>query len=222
MKTPVRSLLVPQESVLLLIDHQPQMLFGVQSMDRQLIVNNVIGLAKAARAFKVPTVLTTVAARTFSGPIFQELRDVFPDADIVDRTTMNTWEDKRCVTAVQKTGRKKLVIAALWTEVCLCFPALDALRDGYDVHAVEDASGGVSEAAHRMAMLRMVQAGVVPVTWQQVMYEWQRDWARTDTADEVRAIAREHTGAFGYGIRYARDMWGGEEGKPRPAAPMRH
>ncbi len=213
-------LLNAQNCALILIDHQSQMLFGVHSHDRGRIINNVVALAKAAKAFAIPVVLTTVARHTFSGPLFPELQAVFPLTVPIDRTSMNSWEDKSFVAAVKKTGRKKLVIAALWTEVCLAFPALSALKDGYEVYAVADASGGTSLEAHEMAMHRMIQAGAVPVTWELVMYEWQRDWARTETADQVRAIAMQHSGAFGQGIVYAKAMWGAEEGKPpRPAAP---
>jgi len=205
-------LLTPQNSSLLLIDHQPQMLFGVQSHDRQAIRNNVAALAKAAKTFQVPTVLTTVASKSFSGPLIPEVREVFPDARIYDRTSMNTWDDKGVVDALGKTGRKKLVIAALWTEVCLSMPTLEAMGQGYEVYIVTDASGGTSQEAHDMAVERMVQAGAVPVTWQQVMLEWQRDWARQGTYEAVTGIAREHSGAYGAGIDYAHTMFGAKEG----------
>jgi len=205
-------LLTPQNSALLLIDHQPQMLFGVQSHDRQAIRNNVAALAKAARTFAVPTVLTTVASKSFSGPLISDVREVFPDAHIYDRTSMNTWDDAGVVEALGKTGRKKLVIAALWTEVCLSMPTLEAMGDGYEVYIVTDASGGTSKEAHDMAVERMVQAGAVPVTWQQVMLEWQRDWARQETYEAVTGIAREYSGAYGVGIDYAHAMFGGKEG----------
>jgi nicotinamidase-related amidase len=205
-------LLTPQNSVLLLIDHQPQMAFATHSIDTGELVNNVTGLAKAAKAFKVPTVLTTVAAESFSGPIFPSVQAVFPEQTPIDRTTMNTWEDKRVVDVVAKSGRKKLIIAALWTEVCLMGPALGAIDDGYEVYIVTDASGGVSNEAHERAIQRMMQAGAVPVTWLQVMLEWQRDWARQETYDVVNAIAKEHGGAYGVGISYAKTMFGASEG----------
>lgn len=209
---PIKSLLTPDNCVLALIDHQAQMLFAVQSHDRSLIVNNVVGLAKAAKAFGVPTIVTTVAAKKFSGPLFPELEAVFEGNPVIDRTTMNSWEDSRFVSAVKETGRRKLVIASLWTEICLAFPALSAREEGYEVYVVCDASGGVTWEAHERAMQRMVQAGVVPVTWVQVMAEWQRDWARDETADAVREIATHHGGAFGQGIAYAKAMWGAQEG----------
>lgn len=208
-------LLTPQNSTLLLIDHQPQMLFGVASHDRQMVRNNVEALAKSAKAFDVPTVLTTVAADSFSGPIFEEIRSVFPDQKIYDRTSMNTWDDKGVVKEIRATGRRKLVIAALWTEVCLTMPALEALREGYDVYIVTDASGGTSKEAHDAAVERMVQAGAVPVTWQQVLLEWQRDWARGESYEAVTSIAKEHGGAYGMGIIYAKTMFGAEEGKAK-------
>lgn len=203
-----RMLLTPQDSALLLIDHQPQMAFGVQSHDRTLLHNNAVALAKAAKVFNVPTVLTTVAADTFSGPLWPDLQAVFPEITPIDRTTMNSWEDENFRKAVYQTGRKKLVIAALWTEVCLTFPALDAVAEGFDVYAVADASGGTSLEAHNMAMQRMIQAGVKPVTWMQVMLEWQRDWARVETYDAVTGIAKQHGGAYGIGIHYAKAILG--------------
>ena len=205
-------LLTPQNSILLLIDHQPQMAFGVQSHDRALILNNTVGLAKAAKVFGVPTILTTVAARTFSGPIFPEIQAVFPDQKPFDRTSMNTWDDQRIRDAIKATGRPKLVIAGLWTEVCVTMPAIEALKAGYEVYAVADASGGVSKEAHDMAMARMIQAGVVPVTWQQVMLEWQRDWARQATYVAVNDVVRQHSGAYGMGVNFAKSMFGGGEG----------
>jgi len=205
-------LLTADNSTLLLIDHQPQMIFGVRSHDRQSIRNNVEALAKSAKTFKVPTVLTTVAAESFSGPLIPEIKKVFPENAVYDRTSMNTWDDERVVKAIADAGRKKLVIAALWTEVCLTMPTLEALRDGYEVYIVTDASGGTSTEAHDMAVERMVQAGAVPVTWQQVMLEWQRDWSRQETYEAVTGIAKQHSGAYGVGIEYAYSMFGAKEG----------
>jgi nicotinamidase-related amidase len=210
-------LLTPQNSVLLMIDHQPQMAFGVQSHDRGLMLNNVVALAKAAKIVNVPTVLTTVASQSFSGPIWPELQAVFPDQKPLDRTSMNAWDDQRVRDAIKQSGRPKLVIAGLWTEVCLNMAALDGLKAGYEVYAVTDASGGTSKEAHDMAVQRMVQAGVVPVTWQQVMLEWQRDWARQATYHAVNDVVRQHSGAYGMGVNYARAMFGsaGEGGAPQ-------
>ena len=206
MSTPVHSLLTPQNCTVVFIDHQPQMTFGVTSIDRQLLLNNVVGLAKAAKAFAVPVILTTVETAGFSGNMWPQLLDVFPGQKPIERSSMNSWEDKAFVAEVERFGRKKLVFAALWTEVCLAVPAIQALEAGYEVYAVEDASGGTSEVAHRAAMQRVVQAGAVPVTWQQVMLEWQRDWARRETYDAVMKIVLDHSGAYGQGVEYAYTM----------------
>lgn len=201
-------LLTPDNCILILIDHQPQMFFGVESQNRAIIMNNVVGLAKAAKIFKVPTILTTVASKTFSGPLIPALQAVFPDQKPIDRTTMNSWEDKNLVTAVEKTQRKKLIMAALWTEVCLAFPAIDAIKAGYEVYAVTDASGATTVEAHNMAIQRMIQAGVVPITWIQFLCELQRDWARQETYQAVMDLAKEHAGAYGMGVFYAQSMFG--------------
>jgi nicotinamidase-related amidase len=208
-------LLTPENSAIILIDHQPQMAFAVQSMDRTLLANNVAGLSKTAKVFNVPTILTTVAAKSFSGPLFPEITNVFPKAAVIDRTTMNSWEDKNFLNAVKKTGKKKLVMAALWTEVCLVYPVLGAIDDGYEVYIVTDASGGVSKESVDAAVQRMIQAGATPVTWMQVLLEYQRDWARQSTYDAVVKIAQEHGGAYGAGLNYAKAMLGADanEGK---------
>lgn len=206
--TIVHGLLTPQNSALILIDHQPQMAFAVQSIDRQTLTNNVTGLAKAARVFDVPTVLTTVAAKSFSGDLFPEIQEVFPEARPIDRTSMNSWDDAAFRKAVEATGRKKLVVAALWTEVCLVMPTIDLLQAGYEVYIVTDASGGVSVESHERAIQRLIQAGAVPMTWLQTMLEWQRDWARQETYAPVLAVATQHGGAYGVGIRYAKAVLG--------------
>lgn len=205
-------LLTPNNCALALIDHQPQMFFGVESADRETIINNVVGLAKAAKLFKVPTILTTVAAKSFSGPLIPQLQAVFPDQKPIDRTTMNSWEDKNFVAAIEKTNRKKIVMAALWTEICLAFPAICAIQAGYEVYAVIDASGATSAEAHSMAIQRMIQVGVIPMTWVQVLCELQRDWARQEHYAGVMSIAKEHAGAYGVGILYAESMLSGGHG----------
>ncbi len=206
MTNPIHSLLTPDNCTVVFIDHQPQMTFGVASIDRQSLVNNTIGLAKAARVFDIPVILTTVETEGFSGAMWPQLTELFPDQKLFERTSMNAWEDRPFVAEVERLGRKKLVIAALWTEVCLAFPAIQAMQAGYEVYAVEDASGGTSDVAHRCAMQRVVQAGAVPVTWQQVLLEWQRDWARRETYDAVMQIVLEHSGAYGQGVEYAYTM----------------
>jgi nicotinamidase-related amidase len=205
-QSPAPSLLTPDNSAILLVDHQPQMAFAVASHDAGDIVNNTVGLAKTAKAFSVPLVLSTVAAETFSGPIFEEVQGVHPEMQPIDRTTMNAWEDPNFVRAVQATGRTKLVIAGLWTEVCVTLPALSALAEGYEVYVVTDASGGVTREAHDMAVQRMIQAGAIPMTWLQVLLEYQRDWARTETYAATTAIVKEHGRAYGLGVYYAKAM----------------
>ena len=204
--TGLDALLTPKDHVLLLIDHQPQMAFGVTSHDRQTILNNVVALAKSARAYEVPTILTTIGAKGFSGALFEEIRRVFPEHDPIDRTTMNTWEDPRVVAAVKKTGRKKVVMAGLWTEVCLAYPVLSALGEGFDVYFVADASGGCTKESHDLGVQRMVQAGAVPLTWIVYLAELQRDHARKATAERMYQIAEEHGGAYGLGIQYYKSV----------------
>jgi nicotinamidase-related amidase len=202
-KTGLDALLRPQDSVLVLIDHQPFQFANIHSHEPTMIVNNVVGLAKSAKLFEVPTILTTVLEQR-GGFLIKGLQDVFPDQKPIDRTFINTWEDKRVVDAVKATGRKQLVLAALWTEICLAMPALHALADGYDVFIVTDASGGVSAEAHDMAVRRMVTAGAVPITWAAVMAEWQRDWAREKTAAGLAGVLAEHGG--GSGVAFAWEM----------------
>ncbi|CAI0763654.1 MULTISPECIES: hydrolase [Serratia] len=199
-------LLDKDNSALIFIDHQPQMAFGVANIDRQQLKNNVVGLAKAGKIFNVPTLFTSVETESFSGYIWPELLAVHPEITPIERTSMNSWEDAAFVKAVEATGRKKLVISALWTEVCLTFPALMALEAGYEVYVVTDTSGGTSVDAHERSIDRMVQAGAIPVTWQQVLLEYQRDWARKETYDAVMALVREHSGAYGMGVDYAYTM----------------
>ena len=199
-------LLNPQNSTVIFIDFQPQMTFGVSNIDRQTLFNNVILLAKAARIFRAPTILTTVETKSFSGNMWPQLLDIFPQNDIIERSSMNSWDDPKFMEAVKATGRTKLIMAALWTEVCLAFPALDAIKAGFEVYAVEDASGGTSVAAHNAAMRRIEQAGAVPMTSLQVLLEYQRTWARKETYDEVIAVVKEHGGAYGQGVEYAYTM----------------
>ena len=205
--TKYTEVLTAQNSQIIFIDQQPQMAFGVQSMDRQTLINNVVGLAKAAKAFSIPTTITTVETESFSGHTYPELLSVFPDAPILERTSMNSWDDQKVRDSLAKAGRKKVVVSGLWTEVCNAMFALSAIHDAdYEIYMVADASGGTTKEAHDYAMQRMVQAGVVPMTWLQVLLEWQRDWARRDTYDAVGAIVKEHGGAYGMGIDYAYTM----------------
>ena len=199
--------LTPENCQLIFIDHQPQMAFGVQSIDRQVLKNNTVALAKSAKAFGIPTTITTVETESFSGHTYPELLAVFPDTPLLERTSMNSWDDQKVRDALKKNGRKKIVVSGLWTEVCNLTFALSAMHDtDYEIYMVADASGGTSLEAHNYAMDRMVQAGVVPVTWQQVLLEWQRDWKNKDTYDAVMDIVREHSGAYGIGVDYAYTM----------------
>jgi len=207
MNNPKLEVLTPQNCQLIFIDHQPQMAFGVQSMDRQALKNNTVGLAKAAKIFNIPTTITTVESESFSGFTYPELLDVFPDKALLERTSMNSWDDQKVRDALAKNNRRKVVVSGLWTEVCNCTFALSAMHDAdYEIYMVADASGGTSKEAHDYAMQRMVQAGVVPVTWQQVLLEWQRDWAHRDTYDAVMKLVKEHSGAYGMGVDYAYTM----------------
>ena len=199
--------LTPQNCQMIFIDQQPQMAFGVQSIDRQMLKNNVVALAKAAKVFNIPTVLTTVETESFSGNTFPELLDVFPGQEILERTSMNSWDDQKVRDALAANGKKKVVVSGLWTEVCNNTFALCAMLEGdYEIYMVADASGGTTKEAHDYAMQRMIQAGVIPVTWQQVMLEWQRDWAHKETYNAVMDIVKEHSGAYGIGVDYAYTM----------------
>lgn len=195
-KTGLDALLRPEDSVLVLVDHQPYQFANLNSHEPSTIVNNVIALAKTAKVFNVPTILSTVLAAR-GGNLIKGLQDVFPDQKPIDRTFINTWQDTNVTDAVKKTGRKQLVLAALFTEICLSMPAIQALGEGYEVFVVTDASGGVSAEAHDMAVRRMVQAGAVPINWMAVLGEWQRDWAREGTAPGVAGVVLEHGGASG-------------------------
>src|SRR6266853_1586385 len=211
-RTGLDALLTPQNSVLILIDHQAFQFANLRNLDPTLVLSNTIGLAKGARAFGVPTILTTVV-QDRGGFLPKELQNVFPDQKPIDRTTINTWEDPRVVKAVEKTGRKKLVIAALWTEVCLAMPVIHALGEGYDVFAVTDASGGVSVYAPERTIQRMVQAGAVPITWIAVLSEGQRDWAREKTASALGEILRVHGGSTGTTFAWELQLLGVASGK---------
>jgi nicotinamidase-related amidase len=210
-----KGLLTPENCAVCLIDHQPQMNFGVASIDRDVLLNNTLMLAKAAKVFNVPVILTTVAAEDFSGWMYPQILDVFPGQKVIDRTTVNAWEDKNFRAAVDATGRRNLVMAALWTEICLALPAIHASVDGYNVFVVEDACGGVSPMVHAAAMRRVEGYGAVPVTAMQVLLELQRDWSRQETYDDVMTVLKEHGGAYGQGIEYNATMRMG-------AAPTRH
>src|SRR6478672_13953072 len=195
-KVGLDALLTPENCTVLLIDHQPFQLANVNSHEPTMVINNVTGLARTAKVFGVPVILTTVMEER-GGLIFKSLQDLFPDQKTINRTFINAWEDQRVVDAVKKTGRKKLVIAALWSEMCLAMPGIHAMGDGYDVYVVTDASGGVTREAHDMAIRRLVAAGVQPITWIGLAGELQRDWARTEHLAAVSQLLIEHAGGTG-------------------------
>ncbi len=205
MTFPAKSLINADDTVFIFIDHQPQMSFGVVNIDRQQLKNNTIALAKTAKLFGASTIVTAVETESFSGYIWPELMDVLKQ-DPIERTSMNSWDSEDLVAAVKATGKKKLVIAALWTEACLLFPTLCAIEEGFEVYIVTDASGGTSQEAHDAAIRRMEQAGAHSITSVNVLLELQRDWAKRGTYDGVMNIVREHFGAYGMGVDYAYTM----------------
>lgn len=211
----IHSLIEPSTVGLVLVDYQPQMAFAVRSIDSQTIINNAVGLARAAAIFGVPTILTTVASESFSGPTWKQLTDVIPDHTPLDRTSMNFWEDAAVRQAIERTGRKKWLLGGLWTTACINFPTIQMIEEGYEIYVVADACGDVTPAAHDMSIQRMIQAGAVPMTWIQVCLELQRDWARQETYDAVTGLMIEHGGAYGVGIQYAKKILGAHanEGK---------
>ncbi len=201
-----KGLLTPDNCVVAFIDLQPQMLFGVASHDRQSIINNNVLLAKAAKVFGVPVVLSTVESQSFSGNTWPQLLAALPGAAPIERSSMNSWDDRNFVAAIEKTGKKKIVLSGLWTETCVALPTIQAIHDGYEIYVVEDCCGDVSLLAHDNAMKRVIQAGAKPVTALSTMLEWQRDWAQRDTYDAVMDIVRTHCGAYGIGVEYAYTM----------------
>ncbi len=197
------TLLTPTNCSLLLVDYQPQMLFAVKSIDSETLVNNAVGLAKAAKIFKVPTFITSISQRSFNGKIFTPLQRVLEEGPVFDRTSMNPLEDVSIATAIKETKRDKLVIAGLWTEIGIVLPAIKALELGYTVYIVVDACGGTTAVTQQTAVQRMIQAGVIPLNWLQFLLELQRDWAHEETCAAVLELAMEHAGTYGVGIEYA-------------------
>lgn len=195
-KTGLEALLTPENSILVLIDHQPFQFANLNSHEPTMIINAVAGLAKAAKIFNVPTILTTVIEER-GGLIIKQIQEVYPEQKPINRTFINTWQDPAVTDIVAASGRKQLIIAGLWTEVCVAMPAIQAVGEGYDVFVVTDACGSVSKEAHDMAVRRMVDAGVTPINWVAVTSEWQRDWARIETAGELAGLMVEHAGASG-------------------------
>ncbi|OYZ96109.1 MAG: hydrolase [Rhizobiales bacterium 17-65-6] len=208
---PGKGLLSPDDHTLILIDHQSQMAFATKSIDAVLLRNNAAMVAAAAAGFNVSTILTTVAEKTFSGPMFDEIKAAFPAAAPIDRTSMNSWEDKNITAAVTAAGKGRIVLAGLWTSVCIVGPALSAIDQGFEVYVIADACGDVSDEAHERAVQRMIQAGARPMTALQYLLELQRDWARGETYELTTGIAKVHGGGYGLGIIYAKSMFGASE-----------
>jgi nicotinamidase-related amidase len=210
--TPGSKLLTPKDHALILIDFQSQMAFATHSIDAVMLRNNAGLVARAAASFKVPTILTTVAEKSFSGPMFAEVTDPFPGQELLDRTSMNTWEDAAVIKQVNAIGKSRLVLAGLWTSVCIVGPSLSALEQGFEVYVIADACGDVSAEAHNRALERMVQAGARPMTSLQYLLELQRDWARSETYESTTGIAKIYGGSYGLGVIYAKTMFHAHEG----------
>jgi nicotinamidase-related amidase len=199
-------LYTPQDSAVVFIDHQPQMLFGVSGIDRAAYINNVVLLAKAAKEFKVPTILTSVETEAFSGYVYPQLLDVFPGQEVVERSSMNSWDSEGFRKAVRATGRKNILMTGLWTEVCICWPTIEMLAEGYNIYVVEDCCGATSRPAHEAALSRMVQAGAIRVTTIAAVLEWQRDWALKEHYNSLMTLIKQQGGAYGVGVEYAYTM----------------
>jgi nicotinamidase-related amidase len=199
-------LLTPENCAVVFIDHQPQMMFGVANIERQQLINNVVLLAKVAKEFNAPVILTAVETESFSGYLWPQLMDVFPGKQPFERTSMNSWDDPAFRQAIEDTGKKNIILAGLWTEVCVAWPALNLIDQGYNVFIVEDACGATSPLAHDAAIKRCVQAGAVPLTTIAATLEFQRDWANREHYDALMDLYREHGGAYGSGIEYAYSM----------------
>jgi len=199
-------LYTPQDSAVVFIDHQPQMTFGVANIDRSLLMNNVTMLAKVAKEYRVPVVLTAVETEGFSGYVWPQLLDVFPGQPVVERSSMNAWDDAGFRKAIEATGRKNIILTGLWTEVCVTWPAISMLAAGYTIYVVEDCCGATSPAAQDAALSRMVQAGAIRLTTVAALLEWQRDWANHEHYDALMGILKQHAGAYGSGVEYAYTM----------------
>lgn len=209
---PGAKLLNPHDHTLIMIDFQSQMAFATHSIDPVQLRSNAALVASAAAGFGASTILTTVAEKSFSGPMFDEVTGPFPGQALLDRTSMNTWEDEAVIKKVNEIGKPRIVLAGLWTSVCIVGPALSALDQGFEVFVIADACGDISAEAHNRAMDRMVQAGAQPITSLQYLLEMQRDWARTETYDMTTGIAKKLGGGYGIGITYAKTMFGAHEG----------
>lgn len=209
--TPGKSLINADDHTLVMIDFQSQMAFATKSISTELLRNNAALVANAAAGFNVSTILTTVAVDSFSGPMFSEITDAFPGQPLLDRTSMNTWEDAAVIDEINRIGKERIIFAGLWTSVCIVGPVASAIDQGFDVYFISDACGDISEEAHERAVERMIQLGAKPMTSLQYLLELQRDWARTETYDMTTGIAKKWGGAYGLGITYAKTMFGASE-----------
>jgi len=210
--TPGKSLINANDHTLVMIDFQSQMAFATKSISTELLRNNAALVANAAAGFKVSTILTTVAVDSFSGPMFSEITDAFPGQPLLDRTSMNTWEDAAVIDEINRIGKERIIFAGLWTSVCIVGPVASAIDQGFDVYFISDACGDISEEAHERAVERMIQLGAKPMTSLQYLLELQRDWARTETYDMTTGFAKKWGGAYGLGITYAKTMFNASEG----------
>ena len=201
-------LLTKDNCAIAFIDHQPQMIFGVANIDRATMLNNTVMLAKGAQIFGIPTILTAVETESFSGYLAPQLYDVFSgtEQEIIERTSMNSWDDEGFRAAIRATGKKNIILAGLWTEVCIAWPTMQMLAEGYNIYVVEDACGATSLAAHEAALSRMVQGGAVRLTTISTVLEFQRDWKNKEHYNEVMSLFRQYGGAYGAGIEYAYSM----------------
>src|SRR5437867_9222196 len=199
-------LYTPKDSAVVFIDHQPQMTFGVANIDRATLINNVVLLAKVAKEFNVPTIITAVETESFSGYVWPQLLDVFPGQQVVERSSMNSWDDAGFRKAIEATGKKNIIMTGLWTEVCVTWPTIEMLGAGYNIYVVEDCCGATSAAAQEAALSRMVQAGAVRLTTVAAFLEWQRDWAKKEHYDALMKLLRPQAGAYGVGVEYAYTM----------------
>ncbi len=199
-------LLQPAECALILVDHQAGLAFGVSSIDRQVLLNNVVALAQTATTFQIPVVASTSASKVYSGPLLPSVQAVLPTVKAIERRNMNLWEDGLVLQAIKETGRRKLLVSGLLTEACVSFPVLSALHEGYEVFVVADACGGLTPVSHELALRRMEAAGAKLTSWIQLLLEFQRDWTRHETYAGARAIVEAHGGGYGIGLAYAKDM----------------
>lgn len=209
---PGSSLLSPFDHALILIDFQSQMAFATKSIGTELLRNNAALISRSARSFGVPAILTTVAEKSFSGPMFDEIAEAFEGQPMLDRTSMNTWEDRAVIAEINRLAKDRLVFAGLWTSVCIVGPVASAIDQGFECYFISDACGDISAEAHERAVQRMIQLGAKPMTSLQYLLELQRDWARTETYDSTTSIAKKWGGAYGLGVTYAKTMFGASEG----------